>query len=81
MRRLSTALIATTVALVTCGGAAATLASIATAAFDREGLANIAPAAQLQAALEAAGVPTPHAGSSECRTTGRTRRTTSRSRS
>ena len=74
MRRLYTALVAATVALVACGGAAAAPASIATpastvamaapagtdnatTASTMKASANNATAAQLQAALEAAGVP------------------------
>ena len=73
MRRLYTALVAANVALVACGGAAAAPASIATpastvataapaatdatAASTTKASANNATAAQLQAALEAAGVP------------------------
>lgn len=74
MRRLFTALIVATVALVACGGAAAAPAPSATAASTiaiatpgatgaatapstTKASANNATAAQLQAALEAAGVP------------------------
>jgi len=74
MRRLFTAFVVATVALVACGGAAAAPSSsgatastiapgtpaatgTATAASTTKASANNATAAQLQAALEAAGVP------------------------